>query len=174
MGSPSVASPGSLAEYDIILSISEEAINRQFDLLYKKKIPDGGALPPPPGMEAEGVASPPPAKYLINHDLEIHIADEGLTGEAEIDYEAGIFAHIKCPKVSFKDSGTSNKGRIMFEFEGVEGAKEPDSLFRYWVGKGKNAETRSQNINGYTMSWEVNVGQHNIQDIAAGKIFHTL
>ncbi|KUJ19605.1 uncharacterized protein LY89DRAFT_496240 [Mollisia scopiformis] len=167
MGSPAAATPGTLAEYDIILSISEEAINRQFQILYDKKIDEkGGALPPPPGMEQDGVAPPPPSKYLINHELEIHLAEEGLSGQPEIDYESGIIGHTKCPKVSFKDSGTSNKGRISFEFERVETAKEPDSVFKYWVGKGKAAETRSQVINGYTMSWEVNLGQKNIQDIA--------
>jgi hypothetical protein len=165
MGSPSSATPGTLAEYDIVLSISEEAINRQFKLLYDKKIPEGSALPPPPGMEAEGIAPPPRSKYLINHDLEIHIASEGLDGKPEIDYEEGIIAHIKCP-----NSGTSNKGRIEFEFQRDESADKPDSVFAYWVGKGKSAQIKSQVINGYTMSWEVDVGQKNIQDIMGGKI----
>ncbi|EPS39293.1 hypothetical protein H072_6938 [Dactylellina haptotyla CBS 200.50] len=159
------ATNGTIAEYGIVLSISEEAINRQFKLLYDKEIEAGVALPSPPGMEEDGAAPPPPAKYLINHDVEIHVAVPGHGKELVMDYEQGIVGHIKCPKISLRDSGKANTGRISFTFERVEGAEVPDSMFYYWVGVGNNAELYPKPINGYTMSWDVNFGCAEIQNI---------
>ena len=171
MASSDQSTPGTIAEYDIVLSLSEEAINRQFQLLYDKTI-DGPAMNPPPGMETEGVASPVPSKYLINHHLEIHIAHAmGAGKKPKIDYDEGIFGHIKSPRVSFRDSGTENKGRVVFEFqrdESVVDVKKQDSLFAQWVGIGRSAEIEKTNINGWTMSWDVKLGQSNIQNIMTG------
>lgn len=166
-----LTTPGTIAEYDVVLSISEEAINRQFELLYKTPV-DKLALPPPPGMEERGAAPPPPSKYLINHDLEIHIAAPMPGGKSDIDYDEGIFGHIKPPRVSFKESGSENKARVTLEFERVESFNDEDkkdSIFAQWVGRGPNAKIESTTINGWTMSWDVRLGQTNIQDIMTGE-----
>lgn len=153
--------PGTIAEFDIILSISEEAINRQLNLLYDKKI-EIDDLPVP--TEVENAAPAAPAQYLINHDLEIHLKDE----DGELDMTAGISGHIKCPKISFTDVPAPNDfrtARMSFTFERVEGIEKPDSTYTRWV-KGK---PKSTPINGWTMSWLVKLGRNDIQNVMEGK-----
>lgn len=179
------AAPGSLADYDIVLSISEEAINRQLGLLYSKKITTTGNpddLPPPTPLEGGGAAAP--STYLINHDLEIHVTDT--TGE--LDKKTGIFGHIECPTVSFTNvkQNDHRRVRVSFKFKRDESKVEPavvdpkdvvpsidckDSMFWYWVVKGRTAIPTPQIINGWTMSWEARIGRRDIQDIMQGKQF---
>lgn len=153
--------PGTIAEFDIVLSVSEEAINKQLRLLYEKKIDDDD-LPIP--TEVEGAAPAAQAKYLINRDIEIHIKDE----DGELDMQEGLSAHIKCPKISFTDVPAPNDfrtARMSFTFERVEGAANPDSTYTRWV-KGK---TKSDPINGWTMSWLVTIGRKDINNVMEGK-----
>jgi len=164
-----MATPGTIAEYDIVLSISEEAINAQFQLLYNKTIA-GTPLKPPPGLK--NVAPPPPSKYLINHDLEIHVAEPNGDGTSSIDMEGGLFAHIKCPRVSFRDSGTTNKARVEIEFqrdETVKDEKRKDSVYMEWVGPRRHPELKPTIVTGWKMSWIVDLGMQNIQDIMTGQ-----
>ncbi|KAL8835442.1 MAG: hypothetical protein Q9170_003319 [Blastenia crenularia] len=158
------ATTGSLAEYDIILSISEEAINRQFELLYKKPIHTNKSLPPPPGTKLPSGAVTAPAQYLINHDLQIYRQYTNKAKQLAFDKKTGIFAHIKCPKISLQ-TNEANTASITFEFVRVEGAAVPDSEFRSWVGAPPEMEVVGQAINGWTMSWKVRIGEHKFGDI---------
>ncbi|KAK4693894.1 hypothetical protein P7C71_g3587, partial [Lecanoromycetidae sp. Uapishka_2] len=165
MGSPFTATSGSLAEYDVMLSISEEAINRQFKLLYNKEISTSDEVPPPSAIVLDDAASPPKAKYLINHEMEVHLAYEEEDGKKAIDYDTGIFGHIRCPFISLNVSGSSNTARISFRFKRDSNSKQPDSIFAYWVGIGKQAKVKKEVINDYTMSWDVKLGQRDIQNV---------
>jgi hypothetical protein len=152
--------PGTIAEFDIVLSVSEEAINKQLNLLYIKEIKSDD-LPVP--TKVKNAAPAAPAKYLINHDLEIHLEDE----DGELDMEAGISGHIKCPKISFTDVPAPNDfrtARMSFTFEQVKDATKPDSTYSRWV-KGKPKRTP---INGWTMSWLVKLGRKDIQNVMEG------
>ncbi|KAJ3535988.1 hypothetical protein NM208_g6909 [Fusarium decemcellulare] len=164
MASSALATIGTLSEFDIVLSISEEAINRQFKKLYDTKIDQGGPLPPPPGLEDLGVAPPVKTEYLINHDLQIHLAEMGDNGP-EVDYEAGIVGHIRSPKIDLHNTSTPNTARISLTFEQVDGTETPNSVYNYWVGKGRNAKIKTTVINEWTMSWEAKLGQANIKNI---------
>lgn len=134
------ATAGSLAEHDMILSISEEAINRQFQLLYNKPIHDDKSLPPPPGTELSSGAVTAPAQYLINHDLWIYRQYTNKSKQLAFDNQTGIFAHIKSPKISLQ-TDEANTATITFEFVRVEGAAAPDSEFG--AGWGRRPTWRS-------------------------------
>ena len=162
------ATTGSIAEHDIFLSISEEAINRQFSLLYNKPIHTDRSLPPPPGTRLPSGAITAPAKYLINHDLQIHRQYTNKLQQLAFDKQTGIFAHIKCPKISLK-TDEANTATIAFEFERVEGAAAPNSEFRSWVGVPPDMEVVPNQINGWTMSWKVRIGEHKFGNIAKGE-----
>jgi hypothetical protein len=153
--------PGTLAEFDIVLSISEEAINRQLRLLYDKKIDDDD-LPVP--TEIEGLAPAAQAKYLINHDLEIHTRND----HGETNMEGGISGHITCPKISFTDVPSPNDfhtARISFQFECVEGAAKPNSTYTEW----SNMMPRRTTIDGWTVSWLVEIGRKEINNVMEGQ-----
>lgn len=159
---------GSLAEHDIILSVSEEAINRQFQLLYNKPIHADKSLPPPPGTKLPSGAVTAPARFLINHDLRIYRQYTNRERELAFDDKTGIFAHIKSPKISLQTDEV-NTATITFEFVRVKGAAAPDSEFRSWLGAPPDMEVVAQPINGWTMSWKVRIGEHNFGDIQKGK-----
>jgi hypothetical protein len=91
--------PYTLAEYDAVLSVSEEAINKQMEELWNMKIDppkdDHAAKPKLPLSEVpghattkvEGHASPPRSYYMINHDISIHalINDTDDEGNVKLD-----------------------------------------------------------------------------------------
>ena len=152
---------GSVANYDIILSITQDTINDQLRLLYDKVIPGpGGSLLPPTATGSKQVKRP---KYLINHDLEIHPTDE--FGDENPDI--GISAHLECPTITFHDVKTPfdyRTARVAFKFRRDESASTPDS--RYTITKG--GVRYHADLNGYTMSWNVSLGRRDIQDVLAG------
>jgi hypothetical protein len=163
------AAPGSIADYDIVLSISEAAINRQLQILYNTPISDDSSDDLPPPTEVANGAPAAPSKYLINHDLEIHLKDE----DGNLDMEAGITAHIDPPTVTFNSFGKTNDfrtGRISFKFKKDGSSAAPDSFYKYWSGHGPTSKLKSFNLNGYTMSWLVKFGQHNIGDVMKGAL----
>ena len=161
------ATTGSLAEHDIILSVSEEAINRQFQLLYNKPIHTDKSLPPPPGTKLPSGAVTAPAQFLINHDLRIYRQYTDKAKQLAFDNKTGIFAHIKPPKISLQTDEV-NTATVTFEFVRVEGAAAPDSEFRSWLGAFPDMEVTAESINGWTMSWKVRIGEHKFGDIEKG------
>ena len=173
MASIDSATRGSIAEHDIVISISEEAINRQFDLLYTKLIRENKSLPPPPGLKLKSGVVTTPSKYLINHDLNIFDIYTDKNGARKFDPEAGIFGHIKCPTISLKEA-ESNTARITFEFQRDATAPIPDSVFKEWVGRGREAEIKPTTINGWKMSWKVKLGENKFGDFKKGKLMFTL
>ncbi|KAK4163760.1 hypothetical protein QBC43DRAFT_289636 [Cladorrhinum sp. PSN259] len=156
------ATSGSLAEHDILISISEESINRQFQLLYNKPIRTDKSLPPPPGVTLSGGITTPPSKYLINHDMRILGIYTKKDKSRGFDAQTGVFGHIKCPIISFKGVTEPNTARITFQFEK---AGNDDSLFKEWVGVGPEAEVVSTTINGWTMSWIVKLSEKRFGDL---------
>jgi hypothetical protein len=158
---------GSLADYDAILSISEEAINRQLQLLYDKKIEVSDDLPPPTQTPVANGAPAAPSHYLINHELEIHLFDD----QGILDEEEGLSGHIECPKISFTDVNLPNNfrtGKISFKFKKDPASANPNSVFNYWSGRGRSATIKSVPLNEYTMSWEVNFGRFDVHNVMEG------
>lgn len=91
-----VHAAGSISDYDLMLSISAEAINRQLKLLYNTEIKSSNDLPPPKPTKVAGASPAAPAEYFINHRLEMHIDKKG---KPNPNY--GLSAFIECPTVSF-------------------------------------------------------------------------
>lgn len=88
------ATEGSLACYDAILSVSEEAINRQLKTLYDTKIISPGSaavVSETEGTDKDKDTPKPVDKYLLSHDLRIR-PTEVIQGKEEYSGE-GI-----CPR----------------------------------------------------------------------------
>jgi hypothetical protein len=162
------AEPGSIADYDIVLSISEEAINRQLQLLYNKPVGGSADLPPPIPTPNSAAAPPPQSEYLINHELVIHLKDD----DGNVDEKSGIKGHVECPTVKFTNVGTgsgSPSARISYKFKSDPSAGDAaDSVFNYWSGFGPSAKLKSLNINGFTMFWQANLQRADIMDVMKG------
>ncbi|KUJ14210.1 uncharacterized protein LY89DRAFT_736258 [Mollisia scopiformis] len=155
---------GSIADYDLILSISAEAINRQFKILYDTKIRTSDDFKPPSPLAA-------PAEYLLYHRLEIHLDKKG---KPNPNY--GLSAFIDCPQVSFDGLASkvndyrTAKISIKFIKEG-----NVDSKFKEpYITEVMQIEIQETIVTGWTMSWEVKLGRHDIQDIMAATAFKDL
>jgi hypothetical protein len=153
---------GSIAGYDLVLAISEEAINHQLQLLYDHEIPSDD-LPPP--IPIAGAAPPHQANYLINHNLSIHLKDPD-TGEV---LPTGIDGHIACPKISFPAATNYRLAQVTITFKRDENVAVPDSIYTYWDVSGMQPKIKKENINGFTMSWQVDLARQDIQDVQKGK-----
>ena len=155
--------PGSLADYDILISISDDAINRQLKQLYDHALESDDF--PAPG-EVDGAANPAQTQYLINHELVIHINDEN----GNPDAEAGLDAHVESPKVSFTDVTPDDHRsvRIIFKFKEDASAPVPNSVFKYRQSDG-DAPTEVV-VNGYSMSWLASIQNHPINNVQEGRV----
>jgi len=164
--------PGTLRGYDIVLSISAEAINAQFQALYNKEIPQE-CLPPPPGFEDEGSPSPRP-KYFIDHEFKVFVTEapeEGAEGReeeelAEEDMD-GVIGHIGCPQVKFHPTkpGVVIMSITFHRDETAEEEDRKDSVLRQWTVVRKKPVEKKYILNGWTFSWEANVEQRDIDDV---------
>ena len=165
---------GTLAGYDIVLAVSEEAVNAQLDKLYKTPI-TRGPLPPP--TELPNYAPAPQAKYLINHDMSLHeMKKSKKTGLMEKSKE-GIDAHIECPRIRFRPRGKVHSTmqyraafvEITFKRDDDAPEDSKDSVLASWDTSQSPPELTHTIVNGYTMSWQVLVAQERIHDVMNGQ-----
>lgn len=162
---------GSLKGYDIVLSVSEEAINQQLQKLYDTKITKG--LPPPTKLK-DFVQLPQP-KHLINHDFSLHAYYQDEDDKEFYEDPNGIDGHIEAPKLRFRprdqsdESAKFRKAHVELTFKRDEAAPEgkKDSLLSY-TPKRAGAKPKSMIINGYTISWQVNIAQQKMVDVVKG------
>lgn len=176
--------PGTLAGYDIVLSISAEAINEQFKTLYNKPLPSD-RLPPPAKFRNSKVPMPRPT-YFINHDLKIFPKDEPAEGEEqqegdeeeeeeeeELDESMmeGIDGHIECPVISFhpEKRGVAIISIRFFRDETVEDPEKQDSVLRHWKFVRGKPKMHKVILNGWTFSWEADIAQRDIDDVIEGE-----
>ncbi|EGO53343.1 hypothetical protein NEUTE1DRAFT_126670 [Neurospora tetrasperma FGSC 2508] len=66
---PRSSDPDTLKGYDMVITVSQDAINKQFQELYDREIPS--ALMPDP-EDLEGFETLPAAKHYINHQVKIN------------------------------------------------------------------------------------------------------
>jgi hypothetical protein len=64
----SSTNPDTLKGYDMMITVSQDAINKQFRTLYEKEIPTAVM---PDLEEIEGFAELPAAEHYINHHIKI-------------------------------------------------------------------------------------------------------
>ncbi|KAI1169837.1 hypothetical protein F4777DRAFT_595907 [Nemania sp. FL0916] len=159
--------PGTLKGYDLVLSLSAEALNAQFQELYDKPIPS--AKLPRKGLELNGLEPLPVSKYYINHELKILPYKEPVKLEEGEEVEGGeegdvqppgIHGYIECPKLSFnKEEANIAVMSIKFKDELV-GGEVKKSYLRY----DKAGRQVRMNITGWTMSWEVEVRSQGVEN----------
>jgi hypothetical protein len=81
------ATPGTIAGYDVVLSISEASINKGLQQLYNHELEHDFV---PVRTPVKGAAPAALSKYAINHDMIIQVADgTNDNGEASIDPDIG-------------------------------------------------------------------------------------
>jgi hypothetical protein len=161
--------PGTLEGYDQVISISQEAINRQLEVLYQTELDQ----PTPNG-----------ARHLINHEMHFHkrITEE----ENEWVEEQGIDAYVCCPRIELGGETVTDKGErfrvavIRFKFRqreeweaGEDTEKPRDSILCYEYkrlvrGERPNLEYPYVIINDWEISWETLIASEDIQSVMEG------
>jgi hypothetical protein len=182
---------GTLKGYDVVLSISQAAVNNGLQMLYDHKLDTDGdfhdvSTPIDGGLPAA------PAKYAINHDWRIVCNKyKARDGSQKIDQDSGkliirktrllistsytgIWGHIKCPEIELEAGpGDSDKVTIKITFQRDEDAPEDadplnhqskDSLLYYWGGERRAPGLESRVINGWTLTWKASLRQAGIMN----------
>jgi hypothetical protein len=165
--------PGTLAGYDQLLSISQEAINRQLKTLYGTKVKD------------RTIAGP---KFLINHEMRFHTKMQLKNGKTIIA-RYGLDAYVCCPEVDFggKDYEDEDKYRlatIKFKFRKTlkydhtadewEKLKKTDSILVYKevVDQDENGRDKYEYpevvVNGWEISWVALIDKQDIKNVMEG------
>ncbi|KAM7211511.1 hypothetical protein V8F06_013104 [Rhypophila decipiens] len=154
------ATPGTLAEFDLVLSVTEASLNAQFMRLFLTPLPDDDS------------------KFLINHSMVLKTSPNS---------KAGIFGSIECRQVHMDLPDVPTNARVVrlaFKFltnsPGSTGDPKKgipaygdysllnptyDSVFKWWDESKGDPELQEQTINGWTFSFECSLGQANIQQI---------
>jgi hypothetical protein len=170
---------GTVGGYDAMVSISNEAILRQLEVLYETEV-------------KPYVAGGP--KYLI--DRELHLHETLNSGKPS---RRGIDGYICCPQIllnpthattgaasqtarigfKFRQGTEKEVARIKKEAEAAEKKKKPedqkavfiptDSLYTYQnMIDDDTMEWESVPINGWEMSWDVLVTEKEVPDVMSG------
>ncbi|KAI0402759.1 hypothetical protein F4802DRAFT_599720 [Xylaria palmicola] len=168
---------GTISGFDIVLSLSEEAINKQLQKLYDTPVDDNKPLPPP--LEIDKFGTLEPTKYLINRRLSVHFLNEKQTRlqGKRVNRRDGIDAYINCPKVRFRppvamDTKTDpvRKYRTAsIEITFTKDEQGEDSKLLYFDPE-TPGELESYILTGKTMSWAVNVAQQNVDEVLTNLI----
>ena len=173
-----------LKGYDMVLSLSMEAINSQFRNLYDHPIPNG-KIPVQP-RPLNGFNSGPVPEYYIDHYLEI-IPKQPDKLERPIAHLKG---HIECPKfrisetkpntlimsIQFKKSVSSSDQiatRVGLNPEPTSRNK-PEKLQSWLYYSAKELENEKEVLDGWTVSWEVGVSSADIGNIMDGILHSTV
>ncbi|PSR81475.1 hypothetical protein BD289DRAFT_40162 [Coniella lustricola] len=151
------ADPNTLKGYDLVITVSQDALNKQFKTLYDKEIPSD-LMPDPEDLQ--GFAQLPPAKHYINHDIKIHPqtledwddedfedvrpAERPADGKFWLGASEWVEGEIEAPFVSFgEEEGDKRAVRVHLKFK-------TGRLYYQ-----QNSVTRKVNLAGCTLSWLV-------------------
>lgn len=161
---------GTLAGYDQLLSISQEAVQRQLEMLYGTQVE-----PPIPGGPT----------HLINHEMHFHLKKTLKNGKV-VDFKDGIDAYVCCPKIEFGGQSISDEvdkyrtAVIRFKFRRAEDWEvgentHRDSIFTYKEVVDQDEEGRDVTvfhdvvINDWEISWNTLIDKKDIQDVLKGR-----
>ncbi|CAG7561990.1 unnamed protein product [Fusarium equiseti] len=170
---------GTIAGFDIALSISEEAVNAQLLKLYNTRIEKDEPLPPPTEIERFGPL--PPSEHLINHRMSVHFRNEKQSAKQgkPVSRLDGIDGYIQCPRLRFRppvdtpdQSDALRKYReASVEITFIKDEQGNDSVLKYFDPESPG-DLEDLTLTGKTMSWAVNVAQENVgnmlQDLIEG------
>ncbi|KAI5808272.1 hypothetical protein DFH27DRAFT_650781 [Peziza echinospora] len=161
--------PDTFSGFDIVVSISEEAINGQLLKLYTTALEER-MIPP---SKLKSFKPLPPTKYLINHQFSLHLINKAKSTPENVVYRTtGIDGFIHCPKVRFRpeeyDSANGNAMdkykkaylEIKFKKDETTGA---DSIIKYLDQD--TAEVETVVLNDCTMMWGVKIARKDVEDV---------
>ncbi|THH11238.1 hypothetical protein EW146_g8116 [Bondarzewia mesenterica] len=137
------AIPGTLAEYDMILSISEAAIDAQLAVLFN--------TPNPTNFDVN----------LIPNVMKLgYISYNQKTGKYQPS-KVGVTANIQCPTVEITDLGDGAT-----KWRSIRLVIHMDSgSLTYWDVSGSDPELDHLDVSGWTVSWVAQLGSRDIQNI---------
>ncbi|KAF2001296.1 hypothetical protein P154DRAFT_575362 [Amniculicola lignicola CBS 123094] len=163
MANPS-DNPGTLKGFDMLLAISQPAINDQLRFLYDT--PKEDSLPIPGTSMIQD--------YLISHKISMHtpLIDEEtnalmLDEQGSVLYDkCGVDGWISCPAVTIQENGVT---RVQFSFifssEAPEGTG--DTLYTYRsIGRYGNTILKTRSLTGWKVSWEADLRVQEIDSMA--------
>ena len=167
--------PNTFAGFDVVVSISEEAVNSQLSRLYNTTLATEGRLIP--SSKLKNFKPLPASQHLINHQLSLHLINKKASTPENIVYrKTGIDGFIDCPKVRFRpeeyDAATGNAVEkykrayleIKFKRDVITGA---DSTMTYYdEDAGENAKLV---LNDCTMVWGVKIGSKDVVNVMEGR-----
>ena len=163
---------GTLHGYDLVIAISQEAIDLQLEKLYGTEVSN-----PVPGGP----------KFLIDHELHLH-EKVPVEGGQMIQLRTGLDAFVYCPKIDLCGDSTqpnNNVAKVKFKFRRAEpgevtererlDGKSEDSILTHEVFKGYDRrgkpdyDEKQEVINEWEISWEATVTKQEIADVLKGK-----
>lgn len=165
-----------LKAFDMVLAISEEAINNQLELLYNT--PAKSVPLPVPGT------SQPVTDYLIKRDVSMH-APEYLPDGSLVTFQP---PHPKAGEIMLREDGVdgwiypprvellprkSLKAQLFLKFRSNPnpnpGSDEPTkSVYTYWVGRGRNSQKHEVELDEWSVSWEADLSSEDIHSLQEG------
>ena len=159
-----------IAGFDSVISISQEAINKQLEVLYKTPVKN---------PEKKG------PRFLIDHEMHFHRLLKNKTG-GFVPSKDGLDAYVSCPIIDFSGDKLRDKNermttaRISFTFRsslqidgpGPSGVKSIYFVKEEVVDEDGSTETKYEpkDVTGWTMSWEGKVGQKDIANTLHGSL----
>ena len=167
---PRSSDPDTLKGYDMVITVSQDAINKQFQRLYEAEIPN--KLMPDP-EELEGFEALPAAKHYINHQIKINPQSlvewdtpgfEDLRPEVRpddglffLESEKWIEGEIEAPFVTFgEEEGNYRCVRVNLKFR--------SGLLHYMVlGRPVKAD-----LAGCTLSWLTDLSHREVGNVMKG------
>ncbi|KDQ59174.1 hypothetical protein JAAARDRAFT_78014 [Jaapia argillacea MUCL 33604] len=142
------ATAGTLSEYDMILSISEQAINDQFLVLFN--------TPNPTDPDDDGDDIP----NLIPNVMKLGYLTRNKQGKI-VPSKVGVTAEIDSPTVELTkvgDGGVDYRSlRLTIHMT--------SGTLTYWDVSGEEPELDNLPVDGWTVSWVAQIGSRDIQDI---------
>jgi hypothetical protein len=168
----SSTNPDTLKGYDMMITVSQDAINKQFRTLYEKEIPTS-VMPDP--EEIEGFAELPPAKHYINHHIKIMPQtmedwDEDMfeairpevrpdNGKFWLSSDKWLEGEIDSPFVTFGEE-QDNFRCVRVHLKFIKGTL----YFNY------NGRPLKQKLDGCTLSWIADLAHNTVDDFIKGEL----
>jgi hypothetical protein len=172
--------PNTFAGFDIVLAISEEAVNIQFQKLYNTRITEGRMIP---RSKFKLFADVPVSEHLINHRLSLRTVNVlESTPEKPVLRDEFLDSCIECPKIRFRpqeydsmkgDAGDVadkyKKAYLEIKFKRDENRGVDSTMNYYDKDRGKIVPF---SLNGYTMVWRVKIGRRDVESVMEGRTLH--
>jgi hypothetical protein len=164
------ADPATLRAFDMVIAISEDAINKQLDLLYNTPVT---TLPlPQPGTQQ------PKQDYLISHAVSMHYPILGLDGKPKLNPDGtpkisktGIDGWIAAPKIKINSRKNLSSTVILTFIKNPDpnATGNVDTTYTTYEGEGEDAELVTLNIDNWSVSWDADLSSADIQAIEESK-----